>query len=153
MAQKVAFLYLRDWVRWGFAVGAINDCLRELLRKRHSVFEFSLCLSRACLGKKMHFIYKWHRKKIRFHVRDDCHHVQQRLRENGTFFEFSLCLSRACLGKIMHFIYKWLKKCRFLATNLRVFVLGAPPRSVRAGRNAAGAAAHADEGASRPPLR
>jgi hypothetical protein len=28
-------------------------------------FEFSLCLSRACLGKKMHFIYKW-RKKWRF---------------------------------------------------------------------------------------
>ena len=22
-------------------------------------FEFSLCLSRACLGKIMHFIYKW----------------------------------------------------------------------------------------------
>jgi hypothetical protein len=32
----------------------------------HSLFEVSLCLSRACLGKKMHFIYKWHRKKWRF---------------------------------------------------------------------------------------
>jgi hypothetical protein len=32
--------------------------------KRH-FFEFSLCLSRACLGKIMHFIYKW-RKKCRF---------------------------------------------------------------------------------------
>jgi hypothetical protein len=29
-------------------------------------FEFSLCLSRACLGKMMHFMYKWHRKKWRF---------------------------------------------------------------------------------------
>jgi hypothetical protein len=29
------------------------------------VFEFSLCLSRACLGKIMHFIYKW-LKKCRF---------------------------------------------------------------------------------------
>ena len=28
-------------------------------------FEFSLCLSRACLGKIMHFIYKW-LKKCRF---------------------------------------------------------------------------------------
>jgi hypothetical protein len=28
-------------------------------------FEFSLCLSRACLGKMMHFMYKW-RKKWRF---------------------------------------------------------------------------------------
>ena len=33
-------------------------------RKRH-FFEFSLCLSRACLGKMMTFIYKW-RKKCRF---------------------------------------------------------------------------------------
>jgi hypothetical protein len=27
-------------------------------------FEFSLCLSRACLGKMMHFIHKWHRKRV-----------------------------------------------------------------------------------------
>jgi hypothetical protein len=27
----------------------------EPLGKRHSFFEFSLCLSRACLGKMMHF--------------------------------------------------------------------------------------------------
>ena len=33
--------------------------------KRHSFFEFSLCLSRACLGKMFSFIYKW-RKKWRF---------------------------------------------------------------------------------------
>ena len=33
-------------------------------RKRH-FFELSLCLSRACLGKIMHFIYKW-LKKCRF---------------------------------------------------------------------------------------
>jgi len=33
-------------------------------RKRHFI-EFSLCLSRACLGKIMHFIYKW-LKKCRF---------------------------------------------------------------------------------------
>jgi hypothetical protein len=26
--------------------------------KRHSVFEFSLCLSRVCLGKMMHYIHK-----------------------------------------------------------------------------------------------
>eukprot|EP01046_Picozoa_sp_COSAG06_P004959 COSAG06_NODE_215_length_20124_cov_3.931735_12_plen_73_part_00 len=32
-----------------------------------SLIVFSLCLSRACLGKMMmHFIYKWHRKKWRF---------------------------------------------------------------------------------------
>ena len=33
-------------------------------RKRH-FFECSLCLSRACLGKIMHFIFKW-LKKCRF---------------------------------------------------------------------------------------
>ena len=35
------------------------------LGKRHSRFEFSLCLSRACLGKMIIFIYKW-LKKWRF---------------------------------------------------------------------------------------
>jgi hypothetical protein len=38
---------------------------RMLLRENGTFFEFSLCLSRACLGKIMHFIYKW-RKKRRF---------------------------------------------------------------------------------------
>ena len=32
------------------------------LRKTPLFFEFSLCLSRACLGKMMHFIYKWRKK-------------------------------------------------------------------------------------------
>ena len=36
-----------------------------VLRENGTFFEFSLCLSRACLGKIMHFIYKW-RKKCRF---------------------------------------------------------------------------------------
>jgi hypothetical protein len=35
------------------------------LRENGTFFEFSLCLSRACLGKIMHFIYKW-LKKCRF---------------------------------------------------------------------------------------
>ena len=30
-----------------------------MVRKRLSGFEFSLCLSRACLGKMIHFVYKW----------------------------------------------------------------------------------------------
>eukprot|EP01046_Picozoa_sp_COSAG06_P037655 COSAG06_NODE_4273_length_4410_cov_5.289754_6_plen_101_part_00 len=33
----------------------------------HSFFEFSLCLSRACLGKMIVFIYKW-RKKWAFNL-------------------------------------------------------------------------------------
>jgi hypothetical protein len=35
------------------------------LRKTPLLFEFSLCLSRACLGKKIVFIYNW-RKEWRF---------------------------------------------------------------------------------------
>eukprot|EP01046_Picozoa_sp_COSAG06_P003174 COSAG06_NODE_120_length_23106_cov_18.311862_16_plen_174_part_00 len=35
------------------------------LRENGTFFEFPLCLSRACLGKRMHFIYKW-LKKCRF---------------------------------------------------------------------------------------
>ena len=33
-----------------------GSAARQLLRKQ-SVFEYSLCLSRACLGKKIAFIY------------------------------------------------------------------------------------------------
>ena len=39
--------------------------LAGLAWENGTFFEFSLCLSRACLGKIMHFIYKW-RKKCRF---------------------------------------------------------------------------------------
>jgi hypothetical protein len=32
--------------------------------KTASFFEFSLCLSRACLGKIIVFIYKWRKKTV-----------------------------------------------------------------------------------------
>ena len=38
---------------------------RLISQRKVVFFEFSLCLSRACLGKIMHFIYKW-LKKCRF---------------------------------------------------------------------------------------
>ena len=41
------------------------DGRQAALRNRVSVFEFSLCLSRACLGKMIIFSTKW-RKKTRF---------------------------------------------------------------------------------------
>jgi hypothetical protein len=34
------------------------------LRENGTFFEFSLCLSRACLGKKMTFIHKWLKKPV-----------------------------------------------------------------------------------------
>ena len=36
-----------------------------LLRKNATPFEFSLCLSGACLGKMIVFIYKWRRHRRR----------------------------------------------------------------------------------------
>jgi hypothetical protein len=33
---------------------------------KRAYFEFSLCLSQACLGKMMHFIYKWLKKPVFF---------------------------------------------------------------------------------------
>jgi hypothetical protein len=38
--------------------------LRWLVRKTASFFEFSLCLSRACLGKMIVFIYKWRKNAV-----------------------------------------------------------------------------------------
>eukprot|EP01046_Picozoa_sp_COSAG06_P037656 COSAG06_NODE_4273_length_4410_cov_5.289754_7_plen_54_part_00 len=43
----------------------MDDHAINTLRENGTFFEFSLCLSRACLGKIMHFIYKW-LKKCRF---------------------------------------------------------------------------------------
>ena len=34
------------------------------VRKTASFLEFSLCLSRACLGKMMHFIYNWRKNAV-----------------------------------------------------------------------------------------
>jgi hypothetical protein len=38
--------------------------LREMVRKTASFFEFSLCLSRACLGKMIVSIYKWRKNAV-----------------------------------------------------------------------------------------
>eukprot|EP01046_Picozoa_sp_COSAG06_P025205 COSAG06_NODE_2104_length_7581_cov_9.832130_4_plen_264_part_00 len=66
-------------VRQGVFSGKLNAAAVLMLNMEHGggglitpdavfefEFEFSLCLSRACLGKIMHLMYKWHRKKWRF---------------------------------------------------------------------------------------
>jgi hypothetical protein len=93
-----------------------------------SFFEFSLCLSRACLGKMTIFIHKW-RKRTRFPYqgggrRDvvdgaDC---LAGLRDVSVFvpaftqkrsFLMSPCLCpEPVLVKCSFFIYKWLKKTK-----------------------------------------
>jgi hypothetical protein len=40
-----------------------GSAARQLLRKQ-SVFEFSLCLSRACLGKQIAFMYIWQKETV-----------------------------------------------------------------------------------------
>eukprot|EP01046_Picozoa_sp_COSAG06_P011667 COSAG06_NODE_669_length_13222_cov_8.235922_8_plen_152_part_00 len=40
----------------------VEEPLVGHLRENGTFFEFSLCLSRVCLGKIMHFIYKWLKK-------------------------------------------------------------------------------------------
>ena len=43
----------------GWACSYVFSYLATQVRKTASFFEFSLCLSRACLGKMIVFIYKW----------------------------------------------------------------------------------------------
>jgi hypothetical protein len=54
--------------------------IQQPCTKRRSHFEFSLCLSRACLGKMFVFISKW-RKKWRFSHR--CLQQVSPLQENA----------------------------------------------------------------------
>jgi hypothetical protein len=61
---------------------------------RHSFFELSLCLSRACLGKMMHFILK-RAQKWRFFTS----HSNRLQKTPWRFNQRFPCLSRACLGK------------------------------------------------------
>ena len=112
----------------------LSLCMRTL-RENGTFFEFSLCLSRACLGKRMHFIYKW-RKKCRFLTYDHASRPLRLLRpatapqqsrhriaryRRGCLFpkrvfsnEFLPRLSRACLGKMIIVVHlceqTWTKK-------------------------------------------
>jgi len=42
----------------------VEIVVRSVYTKTPLFFEFSLCLSRACLGKIMHFIYKWRKNGV-----------------------------------------------------------------------------------------
>jgi hypothetical protein len=79
-ACQVSHCHVLDptcWIRSCLPRGTTHLCFQRLpglvgkpvvplvlssLRKTPLFFEFSLCLSRACLGKMMHFIYKWPKK-------------------------------------------------------------------------------------------
>ena len=46
-----------DYTAWNSSACMPDETVQ--VRKTASFFEFSLCLSRACLGKMIVFIYKW----------------------------------------------------------------------------------------------
>jgi hypothetical protein len=71
------------------AGGAGRAVARMRLVVVRTFFEFSLCLSRACLGKTMHFIYKWLKKYLPFSA-----------------LSLVLGLSRACLGKVIILLFE-----------------------------------------------
>jgi hypothetical protein len=54
-----------------------THCAQAPAAKRAFLGSFPLCLSRACLGKKMHSIYKW-LKKWRFSHRGGHHNLAVR---------------------------------------------------------------------------
>ena len=94
-------------------------------------FRFSLCLSRACLGEIIGFMYKWLKKGvsapghalIALRVGVSRHHVilvqfhsvlrPATCERRHSFFEFCLCLSRACLGKLIGIYMQRAQKRRF----------------------------------------
>ena len=101
------------------------------LRENGTSFEFSLCLSRACLGKIMHFIYKW-RKKCRFLTRapfndqaalsrtrvlaqTTClcklvkHSTHRRLQKRHSFSAFPM-FAPSLSWQTIGFLYKWRKR-------------------------------------------
>ena len=100
-------------------------------RKRSGV-EFSLCLSRACLGKindRFYIAYKW-LEKDRFcspdggaHGVDNLavnQHLQQKTQQRHSLSQLSLYLSRACLGKsIVLSSYKMAHKRDVSSTSAR----------------------------------
>ena len=83
-------------------------------------------MSRACLGKMMHFIHKWLKTTVFLTLRCSAFQIflialsvrpgsslaisvqALPIRKPQTLFEFSLRLSRACLGKMIIFSIKWI---------------------------------------------
>jgi hypothetical protein len=86
--------------------------LAQALRNRY-VFEFSLCLSRACLGKKaVLYINGSKRPVLLTSIRNPSGWFGSLKfpAETCLFFKFFLSLSRACVGKLVSFNIKWCKK-------------------------------------------
>jgi hypothetical protein len=65
---KRSFIYINGSKRAVFAPREGDQIVRAHLIDRSLFFEFSLCLSRACLGKMFVLIYKWLKKTVFTHL-------------------------------------------------------------------------------------
>ena len=83
---------------------------RRFWKRKRAFFEFSLCLSRACLGKMFTFIDKWLKKpvsyleeevRLRAKAAGLLRHPFEIQKNGHPFFEClpCVCLSGACHGK------------------------------------------------------
>ena len=81
--------------------------------KTSLVFKFSLCVSRACLGKDPVLVQNGEEKTFYLYRRRNERPRAAPTPKKTVCFEFSLCLSRACLGKTIIFSIKSRKRCVF----------------------------------------
>ena len=109
-------------------------------------FEFSLCLSRACLGKMIVFSIHWHKRCVFLPAPSNAFTPirgppRVLLKQCALVFEFefSLCLSRACLGKMIICVVNAGQKHRFayrppstVARSSPTLKSARPPLTVRA---------------------
>ena len=78
------------------------------LQQNGLFLEFSLCLSRACLGKVIIFLYKWVKNTVFSPASNPSDqlptaHTARRNRKTPLFLSAFPCSFRACLGKMMPF--------------------------------------------------
>ena len=83
------------------------------LRKRHLFFEFSLCLSRACLGKMFVFMYKW-RKNAVFSYPLGAERIVEAEKTVALFWSAFPIFVPSLSWQIDHFAYVMAHKGRFL---------------------------------------
>jgi hypothetical protein len=74
------------------------------LRKRHSFFEFSLCLSRACLGKMIvYIIYKWRKNGVSLPCSSSSHALLSVAQRPARSLHASMrCTDRRCCPAASH---------------------------------------------------
>jgi hypothetical protein len=109
--KRLVSSFFRAPSRWNRAFPAHGRWLTDAaLQENTSVFEFFLCLSRACLGKMIIFIYKWLKTPFSHLPRGEFAVTKRPVsmvvipcgkHPFSQLLSLFPCLSRACLGKKM----------------------------------------------------